>query len=102
MLRPRRRLFALALATILALTAGAVSAGAAPSRGEAECPLQALDNAEKPVEIVLWHAMRQNLEETLVALTDQFNSSQDRVRVRLVNQIEYDDTLEKFRAGLST
>ncbi len=91
-----------ALAAALALTAGAVTAGAAPSRGEAECPLNALDRADEPVEIVFWHSMRRNLEETLVALTDPYTSSQDPVRVSLVNQIEYDDTLEKFRAGLAT
>ena len=100
--RTRTRVLVVALATTVAVTAAAVTAGAAPSRGEATCPLQALDKADKPVEIVFWHSMRRNLEETLVALTDQFNSSQDDVRVNLVNQIEYDDTLEKFRAGLST
>jgi len=104
MTRLRRRVLAAALTSAVALTAGAVTAGAgaAPARGEPKCPLNALDKADKPVEIVYWHSMRRNLEETLVALTDQFNSSQDDVRVSLVNQIEYDDTLEKFRAGLST
>ena len=34
------------------------------------------------------------------ALTDQFNSSQQDVSVRLVNQIGYKENLEKFRAGL--
>ncbi|MGH8982618.1 MAG: ABC transporter substrate-binding protein [Acidimicrobiia bacterium] len=102
MTRARTRVLVAALAAAVALTASAVTAGAAPSRGEPECPLNALDKADKPVEIVFWHSMRRALEETLVALTDEFNSSQDDVRVSLVNQIEYDDTLEKFRAGLST
>jgi sn-glycerol 3-phosphate transport system substrate-binding protein len=98
----RARVLAAALAATVFVAAGAVTAVAVPSRGGAECPLNALERADKPVEITFWHSMRRNLEETLVALTDQFNSSQSDVRVELVNQIEYDDTLEKFRAGLST
>jgi sn-glycerol 3-phosphate transport system substrate-binding protein len=100
--RTRTRAVGAALTAALAVSVGAATAGAAPTRGGAECPLDALERADKPVEITFWHSMRRALEETLVALTDQFNTSQDEVRVKLVNQLEYDDTLEKFRAGLST
>ena len=40
--------------------------------------------------------------ETLQRLTDKFNSSQNDVHVNLVNQTSYEDTLNKFRAGLSS
>ncbi|HEX6312342.1 MAG TPA: ABC transporter substrate-binding protein [Acidimicrobiia bacterium] len=93
----------LAVPLVAGLLLGVVAtggAGAAPARGEAECPLNALERADGPVEIAFWHSMTRVLEETLVALTDQFNSSQDEVEVSLVNQSSYEDTLQKFRAGL--
>jgi sn-glycerol 3-phosphate transport system substrate-binding protein len=68
------------------------------------CPIDALDAAstDGPVEIVFWHAMTRANEETLVQLTDEFNDSQDRVQVSLVNQTSYDDLQQTYRAGLET
>ncbi|HEY3096824.1 MAG TPA: ABC transporter substrate-binding protein [Acidimicrobiia bacterium] len=57
---------------------------------------------DKPVEITYWHSAQRANEETLQRLTDRFNSSQNDVRVTLVNQTTYVDTLNKFRAGLSS
>ncbi|MGH8982619.1 MAG: ABC transporter substrate-binding protein [Acidimicrobiia bacterium] len=103
MKRSSTRLVVAALAAVLAVGAATVAgAGAAPRRGGEKCPLNALDRADKPVEIVFWHSMTRVLEETLVQLTDEFNSSQGDVRVSLVNQSTYEDTLEKYRAGLGT
>lgn len=65
-----------------------------------DCPLDALDDAEAPVEITYWHGMQRESEATLIQLTDQFNSSQDRVEVNLVNNPEGQH--EKFLAGLET
>ena len=39
---------------------------------------------------------------TLQQLTDQFNSSQSDVKVNLVNQIDYVETFNKYKAGLSS
>jgi sn-glycerol 3-phosphate transport system substrate-binding protein len=64
------------------------------------CPLSALDKATKPVNITFWHAMTRANEDELKRLTDRFNSSQQDVRVKLVNQIGYKENLEKYRAGL--
>jgi sn-glycerol 3-phosphate transport system substrate-binding protein len=100
--RGRARLLVPVLAAALALAAVAVPGGAAPARGGDECPLKALDRADAPVEITYWHAMTRANEETLVRLTDAFNSSQDKVRVNLVNQTTYEDTVEKFRNALAT
>jgi sn-glycerol 3-phosphate transport system substrate-binding protein len=68
-----------------------------------DCPVDALEDASGPVEITFWHGMVARNEEILKTLTDEYNSSQDEVRVRLVYQGTYDDTAEKFenavRAG---
>ncbi|MGQ0804718.1 MAG: ABC transporter substrate-binding protein [Actinomycetota bacterium] len=101
-LRLRRRLLMPVLAAALALAALAVPGGAVPARGGDRCPLKALDSADGPVEITFWHSMNRANEETLIRLTDAFNSSQSGVRVNLVNQTSYDDTVEKFRNALST
>ena len=39
---------------------------------------------------------------TLQTLTDEFNSSQSDVKVNLVNQIDYEQTFTKYKAGLSS
>jgi sn-glycerol 3-phosphate transport system substrate-binding protein len=92
-----------AAATLAVLGLAAPGAGAAPTQASARCPLNALKNADgKPVEITYWHAMTRANEETLQRLTDRFNSSQSDVSVTLVNQTTYNDTLNKFRAGLSS
>jgi sn-glycerol 3-phosphate transport system substrate-binding protein len=106
MTRRHLRVLALALAGALTVAAcgggggdddggGAASGGSLP-----DCPLDALKDAKKPVDVTFWHAMSRANEEALVQLTDRFNASQQDVRVRLVNQIGYKETLEKFRAGL--
>ncbi len=79
-------------------------AGAAPAQSSGKCPLNALKNAKsKPVEITYWQGGSQQAnEEALGRLTDKFNSSQNDVRVTVVNQTTYADTLNKFRAGLSS
>ena len=67
-----------------------------------ECPLDALDSATEPVEIVFWHTMGRANDTALTELTDAYNGSQDKVKVTLVNNTEYDDQQDKYRAGLST
>jgi sn-glycerol 3-phosphate transport system substrate-binding protein len=102
----RKRILALAIATVCvaALVVPVATAGAS-SRAQgasAKCPLGALKKASKPVEITFWHSMNRANEETLQRLTDEYNSSQADVKVTLVNQTTYNDTLTKYVAGLST
>ena len=53
----------------------------------AQCPLDGTTtDGTGPTEITYWHAMTRANEETLAALTDDFNASQDDVEVSLVNQ----------------
>lgn len=66
------------------------------------CPTDALDDAGGPVEVVFWHAMTNELEPPLIELTDAYNASQDRVRVRLENQIGYDGAMDRYIAASSS
>ena len=68
----------------------------APLAELAPCPTEALDDAEGPIDIVFWHAMANDLEPPLIALTDAYNASQDRVRVELQNQTGYESLIDKY------
>jgi sn-glycerol 3-phosphate transport system substrate-binding protein len=82
---------------------GAGAGASAPNQASgAKCPLGALEKADGTVEITMWHSAVRENEATLQQLADTFNSSQDKVKVTLVAQPTYQDTLEKYVAGLST
>src|SRR3954463_3981706 len=87
------------LATGLSTVVAAPGAGAANSTS---CPLTALKKASKPVEITMWHSMNRANGDTLQQLVDTFNGSQGDVKVNLVNQIDYAQTFNKYKAGLSS
>jgi sn-glycerol 3-phosphate transport system substrate-binding protein len=93
-----------AVALVLALSASALVAVQAPEAGAAnstKCPLDALKSAKKPVQITMWHWMTRENETTLQKLTDEFNSSQSDVKVNLVNQVDWEATLQKYKSGLA-
>ncbi len=101
----RRKLCILAIGVAAAVALAACGGGGSDSGGSSSgslptCPLDALTKATKPVQVTFWHSLPRANEETLTRLTDRFNASQSDVKVRLVNQIGYKETLEKFRAGL--
>src|SRR5574341_1167097 len=96
-----KRFLTVAVAAVTAMGFGIFSVPSAGAGGD-KCPLKALDNADKPVEITYWHSMSSTNGEVLAGLTDAFNSSQGDVHVNLVNQTSYDDTVEKFRNALAT
>lgn len=109
MVRPRIQLAVLAVA--LSLVFAACGGGSSPDGGGGgegkgglpECPIGAIgEAAKKPVQITFWHSMTRANEDALKGLTEKFNSSQSDVRVKLVNQTSYNDTLTKYRAGLSS
>ncbi|MGB0112142.1 MAG: ABC transporter substrate-binding protein [Ilumatobacteraceae bacterium] len=66
------------------------------------CPTDALDAEDGTVDIVFWHAMANDLDPELIALTDAYNASQDRVHVELQNQIGYDSVIDKYIAASSS
>ncbi len=92
------------LASVLAACGGGGGSGeqAAPSGDQAECPVDALAGAKKPVTIRFWNVLaRENLDE-LKRQTAEFNSSQDEVRVKLVTQTGYPELLAKYKSALSS
>jgi sn-glycerol 3-phosphate transport system substrate-binding protein len=77
-------------------TEPAATTTVAPLADQPPCPVEALDAADGPVSITFWHAMTNELEASLVALTDEYNAGQDRVRVTLQNQTSYDSNMDKY------
>lgn len=60
------------------------------------CPLEALEEATGPVEVVVWHGYVAKTEETLQDLVARYNAEQDRVVVRLENQGTYLELWQKY------
>jgi sn-glycerol 3-phosphate transport system substrate-binding protein len=94
------RLAAIALA--IGVAGLGAPTGAAAGEERPRCPVRAIDRGEGPVEITFWHVQQVRNEEILVDLIEQFEASQDRVRVQLVNQVTYPDVFQKYQAALGT
>jgi sn-glycerol 3-phosphate transport system substrate-binding protein len=92
----------LAMALLTTGLAAVTVVPAATAATSTKCPLAALKQASKPVEITMWHSMNRGLGDALQKLTDAFNSSQSDVKVNLVNQIDYPQTFTKYKAGLGS
>ena len=101
MKRTRKRL-AVTASAALVVAASLAGIGVAPAAAATGCPVSALKKAKGTVGITMWHSMPQANGTTLEKLTDEFNSSQSKVKVTLVNQVTYDDTFTKYKAGLSS
>ena len=82
---------------------GAAGAQLAAAAGLPPCPMSALKKAKGPVQISFWESMSPTDAngKTLESLAAKFNASQSKVHVNLVNQASYDDTWQKYQAGLS-
>lgn len=103
MTRSRKSLLAAVFAFVLVPFAACSSDNGGGGGGtDAKCPLDALDDAKKPVDLTFWHSLTQANEEVITTLTDRFNSAQQDVHVNLVNQTSYEDTLNAFNAGLES
>ena len=106
--RPRNH--ALAAVVVLVLLAAACSGsntGGGNTTDTTEelppCPLDALDSAPQPVEVTVWHSLVAKQNDTLNELTDQYNASQSRVRVRMENVAASDEELlRRFQEALPT
>ena len=65
------------------------------------CPLDALDDADGPVEVVVWHSQTAEPGDTLEALAARYNDAQQRVQVRLESQgAGYSELKRKFQTAL--
>lgn len=99
----RRRLLAPIVLSGLVLAAcggGDDEGGGGDQVAASACPLDALEAATAPVEITFWHGMTASNEETLEALTDEYNASQDQVRVTLAFQGPYEEIYDKYVTAL--
>ena len=60
------------------------------------CPVEALDAADEPVEVLFWHGLTGETDTAIQALTEAYNASQSAVRVQLEFQGSYDETFDKY------
>jgi len=65
------------------------------------CDLSALAKHKGVVNITFWNSATNANATTLATMTSAFNASQSKVHVTLVDQASYDDTWQKYEAGLS-
>jgi sn-glycerol 3-phosphate transport system substrate-binding protein len=92
-----------AIALTLAGCGGDDGTTATKNSGKADdCGLSAFAAAEKPVQITLWNSMVRTNATWLRKTVAAYNASQRDVRVRLVTDPSYQDTLTKYTAGLGT
>ena len=115
-MRRTRRTGLATLALTAALLAGACSSddgggasgGSSGTGGEGAavdlppCPVDALDGATGPVDVTVWHSYTAVTEETLLAMADDYNASQDQVRVTIENQSSYEELWRKYQQGIAS
>jgi len=109
--RARRRMTAaLAGVAAVALLAGACSSGdddaseGSDGGGGAdgiECPVDALESADGPVEVVMWHSDIGLPKITLEKLAQQYNDSQDKVVVRTEYQGTFEEQVKKYEDAMA-
>jgi sn-glycerol 3-phosphate transport system substrate-binding protein len=87
--------------TTLSGTAASGDSGTAGAASLPACNLKALAAYTGVVNITFWESASTANLPTLQAITSAFNSSQTKVHVTLVTQAGYDDTWQKYLAGLS-
>ncbi len=76
--------------------------GRAPSEELPECPVDALDDADGPVEVTMWHTQADVPGQTLAALASAYNASQDRVKVTVQNQGTFNELFGKYTSAIPT
>ena len=84
--RYRRGIAAVLTAVMIAASCGGSDATSSSDGGEVTCPVEALEQADGPVEITVWHSYVALAKRTLESLADQYNSSQDQVKVTVESQ----------------
>lgn len=65
------------------------------------CPVAALDDADGPVEITVWHAYNALTKTAIEEAGEEFNKSQDKVKVNIEAQGTYPELLKKYEDRLS-
>ena len=108
--RFRRWLVAPALGLALVASACGGSSGSSATGGSTpgtvalpDCPVHALDNATSPVTVTLWYQLSGKAATTLKTMVDQFNASQNKVKVDAELQgASYDELLNKYEQAIPT
>ena len=67
-----------------------------PDVVQTECPVDALDDADGPVEITMWHSMTATNAEVIDQFVADYNAAQDRVVVDASFQGIYSESFEKY------
>ena len=82
-------------------SSSSTTAASGGSSGSSSCSKATLDKASGPVTINFWESMPRQNGVVITQLVDAFNASQSKVHVNLVAQTSYNDTWQKYQAGLS-
>lgn len=68
-----------------------------------DCPVDALEGADGPVEVVIWNTLVAEPLRTAEELVAEYNASQDQVEVRLENQgVGYEEIQRQFNTAIGT
>ena len=82
-------------------SSSSTTSGGSSTTSSTACSPAALSGRTSPLIITFWESMPRANGQALQTLTDTFNNSQTRVHVNLVVQTSYDDTWQKYQAGLT-
>jgi sn-glycerol 3-phosphate transport system substrate-binding protein len=116
MFRTRSSLAAVAVLAALMLLVAACGGGDDGSSGDggggggeeadvdpADCPVDALEEADGPVEISLWYAYSANIEIALQTIVEEYNASQDQVVVTAESQgVAYEEVQRTFNSAIQS
>ncbi len=108
---PRRRTILLSFLAVLAVFAAACGGDESGDGGDdggsgrdadlPSCPVDALDDADGVTEITVWHAWVGLTKRTVEAIAEDYNASQDKVKVRVEAQGTYEEMLAKYESALA-
>jgi sn-glycerol 3-phosphate transport system substrate-binding protein len=81
--------------------AGACGGSDSEQASSTTCPVEALDDADGPVEITFWHTYLGLTSDTVNRLADEYNDSQDEVRVQVESQgAAAEELVRKYRQAI--
>jgi sn-glycerol 3-phosphate transport system substrate-binding protein len=93
---------AIAVALVTSACGGGGNGGSGQS-GASECPVNALDAARSPVDVVVWHSQTARPLQVMKELVNEYNGSHPKVRVRLESQgASYEELQRKFNASVAS
>ena len=89
-----------ALMASAAFLAAACGGGGTDGPELGTCPIGLVDQATSPANIDFWFAEQAANQDTLLRMVDEFNASQDKIRVTAAFQGSYDESTSKYLAAL--